>query len=118
MLRIGLVEGSAALAEMLRTELELSGNSVILYEDGQQASNAILEACWQNTPLSIDILVLDQDAANMLKRLRLFISSEELPALLLIGNSSMENILSEELDIQTLGKPVTPTSLLKAIKEY
>ncbi|MGH2482565.1 MAG: hypothetical protein ACRDHW_23200, partial [Ktedonobacteraceae bacterium] len=56
--------------------------------------------------------------AEMIRRLRQFISPAELPCIMMSGNDMVElNLLSQNLfDIRILQKPITSLSLLKEIK--
>ncbi|MEO9028313.1 MAG: response regulator, partial [Ktedonobacteraceae bacterium] len=123
-MRIGIVEDDRNIREMLLEGLALSGNQVVGYTNAQEAINSILGARFNGQPLPYDILVTDLDlgqgidGAEMIRRLRQFISPAELPCIIISGNNLAElNLLSQNLfDIKIMQKPLTPLSLLKELK--
>lgn len=123
-MRIGLVEDNTQIAEMLEVGLNLSGNEVTIYRNAQKCMTAILEARFNDMPLPHDILISDLDlgqgidGAEMIRRLRQFITPQELPVIIMSGRDLVElNLLSQNLfDIRILQKPITPGALLKEIR--
>ena len=123
-MKIGIVEDTPTIAEMLRDGLQLSGNEVIIYHNAQECIAAVLGARFNNEQLPHDILVSDLDlglgidGAEMIRRLRQFIAPQELPCIIMSGNDIVElNLLSQNLfDIRIMQKPLTSLSLLKEIK--
>lgn len=124
-MRIGIVEDNPQIAEMLRDGLKLSGNEVTVYTNAQDCIAAVLGARFNNIVLPHDILVTDLDlgsgidGAEMLRRLRQFISPAELPCIIMSGRDLIEmNLMSQNLfDVPLMQKPLTPLSLLKEIKK-
>ncbi len=122
-MNIGLVEDSPALGEMLKAGLELSGNTVVLYECAQEAISAILLARFNGEPLPHEVLVTDLDlgqgvdGAELIRRVRQFLTPEELPIILLSGSDLIERQLLSQDHVRLLKKPLTPGTIDKAIKE-
>lgn len=124
-MRIGVVEDNVTIRDMLKVGLELSGNQVGVYSCAQDCIAAILGARFNNTELPHDILVTDLDlgqgidGAEMIRRLRQFITPTELPCIIMSGRDIIElNLLSLNLfDIRVVQKPITPSSLLKEMKK-
>lgn len=123
-LRIGIVEDNATIKEMLEVGLKLSGNCVVCYSNAQDCMAAILNARFNGVPLPHDILVTDLDlglgidGAEMVRRLRQFITPDDLPCIIMSGRDIIElNLLATNLlDIRVLQKPITPVHLLKEMK--
>ena len=123
-MRIGIVEDCVSIREMLETGLKLGGNTVVVYQNAQDCIREILTARLNNTPLPHDIIVTDLDlgqgidGAEMIRRLRQFITPEELPCVIMSGRDIVElNLLSLNLlDIRVMQKPVTPSGLIKEMK--
>lgn len=124
-MRIGIVEDNAAIAEIFEKGLKLSGNEVVIYTNAQDAMAAILGARFNNEAIPHDVLITDLDlgqgidGAEMIRRLRQFLSEDELPLLIMSGQDLAEqNLLSKNLlDIRVLPKPITPSGLLKEARK-
>lgn len=125
-MRIGIVEDNPTIAGMLKDGLQLSGNNVTVYHTAQECIAAILGARFNDPEfLPHDVLITDLDlgsgidGAEMIRRLRQFISPAELPCIIMSGRDLIEmNLMSQNLfDIPLIQKPLTPLSLLKEIKK-
>lgn len=122
-MKIGIIEDNQQIGEVLQCGLQISGNEVVLYKNAEECLKTIFEA-WFNGDEVPDILVSDLDLGKgisgeeMIKILRLFIRSTELPILIMSGKSIAElNLVNQDLfDARILQKPVTALSLLNEIK--
>jgi len=119
-MQIGIIENSPKLAELLKVGLELSGHIVHLYESAQEATSAILEARFHQQQPPCDILIVDEESneSQLIKRIRMFLTSEELPVIILQNTYPLLSINIHTLcDVKIVEKPVTANSLIAAIEE-
>jgi two-component system alkaline phosphatase synthesis response regulator PhoP len=116
MARILIVEDDAAIAKLLRIRLELNGHTLMVVADGERALPSIHD--WAPDLILLDIMLPGLDGFQIARRLRLDITTQHLPIVMLTARAdgqSMMTGLGRGADAY-LTKPIDFSDLLRHIE--